>query len=89
MGIERLSIAMFSIHSCPVGELGTQDTGGMNVYIRELANKLGTRGHRVDIYTRLHDPKDSQVIKLNSLLPDYYMGKVRRFMADFIRNNGI
>jgi hypothetical protein len=64
-GKTPLSIAMFSIHSCPVGELGTKDTGGMNVYIRELAGQLGDRGHCVDIYTRVHDPEDSQVIHLN------------------------
>jgi D-inositol-3-phosphate glycosyltransferase len=56
---------MLSIHSCPLGELGTKDTGGMNVYIRELAQELGSRGHRVDIYTRLHNPKDRQVMELD------------------------
>ena len=60
-----LSIAMFSIHSCPVGELGSKDTGGMNVYVRELASQLGQRGHCVDIYTRVHDANDPQVIRLN------------------------
>lgn len=48
-----LRIAMLSLHSSPIGELGTRDTGGMSVYIRELARELGRRGHRVDIYTRL------------------------------------
>jgi D-inositol-3-phosphate glycosyltransferase len=43
---------MISVHSSPVGQLGTQDTGGMSVYIRELSRQLGLRGHRVDIYTR-------------------------------------
>ena len=62
---KQLRIAMFSIHSCPVGELGTKDTGGMNVYIRELASELGNRGHRIDIYTRIHDPHDPLVIRLN------------------------
>jgi D-inositol-3-phosphate glycosyltransferase len=62
---DKLTIAMFSIHSCPVGELGSKDTGGMNVYIRELAGELGNRGHRVDIFTRIHDPDDPQVIHLN------------------------
>jgi D-inositol-3-phosphate glycosyltransferase len=56
---------MLSIHSCPIGELGTKDTGGMNVYIRELARVLGNRGHRIDIYTRRHDSRDPQVIKIN------------------------
>jgi D-inositol-3-phosphate glycosyltransferase len=47
-----LTIAMISVHSSPLGKLGTRDTGGMSVYIRELARQLGRRGHRVDIFTR-------------------------------------
>lgn len=49
--MEPLTIAMPSIHSSPVGALGTADTGGMSVYIRELARELGGLGHRVDIFT--------------------------------------
>ena len=58
----RLRIAMVSIHSCPVGRLGTRDTGGMSVYIRELSAEIGRRGHLVDIYTRAHDPEEEEVI---------------------------
>jgi D-inositol-3-phosphate glycosyltransferase len=47
---------MLSIHSSPIGELGKKDTGGMSVYVRELARALDKRGHRVDIFTRLQDP---------------------------------
>ena len=64
MKAEQLRIAMLSIHSCPVGELGTKDTGGMSVYVRELARALGKHGHIVDIYTRYHDPRDSQIVEL-------------------------
>jgi D-inositol-3-phosphate glycosyltransferase len=46
-----LRIAMLCIHSSPLGPLGTRDTGGMSVYVRELAQWLGRMGHRVDIYT--------------------------------------
>jgi D-inositol-3-phosphate glycosyltransferase len=46
---------MISVHSSPLGRLGTQDTGGMSVYIRELSRQLGLRGHRVDIFTRVGD----------------------------------
>lgn len=42
---------MLSIHSSPIGPLGTSDTGGMSVYVRELARWLGSAGHRVDIFT--------------------------------------
>jgi D-inositol-3-phosphate glycosyltransferase len=50
---DGLKIAMLSIHSDPIGELGSKDTGGMSVYIRELARELGRFGHQIDIYTRL------------------------------------
>jgi D-inositol-3-phosphate glycosyltransferase len=53
-----LKIAMLSAHSCPVGDLGAKDTGGMSVFIRELARELGRQGNFVDVYTRIHDPKD-------------------------------
>lgn len=46
-----LRIAMLSIHSSPLGKLGTGDTGGMSVYVRELSRELGRAGHRVDIFT--------------------------------------
>ncbi len=64
MKSDQLRIAMFSIHSSPIGELGTKNTGGMSVYIRELARHLGEFGHRVDIYTRLNGTKHNQIIEL-------------------------
>ena len=61
---DKLKIAMLSAHSCPVGDLGTKDTGGMSVYIRELARELGKQGHTVDIFTRVHDLKDPRMEEL-------------------------
>ncbi len=61
---KSLRIAMLSAHSCPVGKLGTKDTGGMSVYVLELARELGRMGHRVDIYTRVHDPRDKIIYEL-------------------------
>jgi D-inositol-3-phosphate glycosyltransferase len=55
VNITKLRIAMLSVHSSPLGKLGSKDTGGMSVYVRELSRQLGRRGHRVDIYTR-HSP---------------------------------
>ena len=51
-----MNIAMLSVHTCPLAALGGKETGGMNVYVRELARELSARGHRVDIYTRSQDP---------------------------------
>jgi len=61
---DGLKIAMLSIHSDPIGELGSKDTGGMSVYIRELARELGRRDHRIDIYTRLQENESRSVTNL-------------------------
>jgi D-inositol-3-phosphate glycosyltransferase len=61
-----MHIAMLSIHSSPIGELGTRDTGGMSVYIRELAREIGERGHRVDIFSRSPQTGANPVIDLDS-----------------------
>jgi D-inositol-3-phosphate glycosyltransferase len=60
----KMRIAMLSVHSCPTGPLGTKDTGGMSVYIRELAHEMGARGYTVDIYTRIHDYHDPQQVEV-------------------------
>ncbi len=65
MESKPLKIAMLSVHSSPMGELGTKDTGGMSIYIRELASELGKMGHLVDIYTREHHHAGRQIIPLS------------------------
>jgi D-inositol-3-phosphate glycosyltransferase len=62
--MKQLRIAMLSIHSNPIGELGTEDTGGMSVYIRELSRELGRRGHRIDVFTRRLNGRHRPVIDL-------------------------
>ena len=47
-----MRIAMLSVHACPMAKLGGRDSGGMNLYIRELARDLAGRGIEVDVYTR-------------------------------------
>ena len=46
---------MLSYHTCPLATLGGKDTGGMNVYVRDLARELGKRGVGVDVFTRSQD----------------------------------
>jgi len=50
-----LKIAMLSYHTCPLATLGGKDTGGMNVYVRDLTRTLGTLGVHVDVFTRSQD----------------------------------
>ena len=47
-----MRIAMLSYHTCPLAVLGGKDTGGMNVYVREITRQLGEMGIHVDVFTR-------------------------------------
>lgn len=64
--MDHLSIAMLSIHSSPLGALGTKNTGGMSVVVRETARQLGSLGHKVDIYTAAADGCDQKVVSLDN-----------------------
>jgi D-inositol-3-phosphate glycosyltransferase len=48
-------IAMLSMHTSPLAAPGGKETGGMNVYVNELARHLGQRGWPIDIFTRQRD----------------------------------
>ena len=60
-----MRIALISFHGCPVARLGEKDTGGMNVYVLNLARELGHLGHFVEVFTRYHDPSDPEIVKLD------------------------
>jgi D-inositol-3-phosphate glycosyltransferase len=59
----NLRIAMLSVHTCPLATLGGKETGGMNVYVRDLSRELGRRGHHVDVYTRSQNPELPRISK--------------------------
>ncbi|WP_375423222.1 D-inositol-3-phosphate glycosyltransferase [uncultured Friedmanniella sp.] len=48
-------IAMVSVHTSPLAEPGVGDAGGLNVYVAEVARRLGERGIEVDVFTRAED----------------------------------
>jgi D-inositol-3-phosphate glycosyltransferase len=53
-------VAMISMHTSPLATPGLGDAGGLNVYVAELARRLGERGLKVDVFTRRdsHDVPD-------------------------------
>jgi len=50
-----MRVALLSYHTCPLATLGGKDTGGMNVYVRDLTLELGRLGVHVDVFTRSQD----------------------------------
>jgi D-inositol-3-phosphate glycosyltransferase len=53
-----LRLALISEHASPLAALGGEDSGGQNVYVAELARRLGASGHDVDVFTR----RDSKLL---------------------------
>lgn len=47
---------MISLHTSPLETPGVDDAGGLNVYVDEVARRLGARGVNVDVYTRRRSP---------------------------------
>ena len=59
-----MHVAVITVHGCPTRQAGNKDSGGMNIYILEMAKRLAARGVQVDVFTRHHDPLDPQVVML-------------------------
>ncbi|QIN80915.1 glycosyltransferase [Rubrobacter marinus] len=53
---------MISEHASPLATLGGEDSGGQNVYVAELARRLGAMGHPVDVFTRRDDEGLPEVV---------------------------
>ena len=52
---------MISVHTGPLVPLGGKKTGGMNVYVRDLARVFARHGIQVDVFTRLQDERENIV----------------------------
>ncbi|BCJ38150.1 D-inositol-3-phosphate glycosyltransferase [Actinocatenispora thailandica] len=57
-------IALLSMHTSPLHQPGTGDSGGMNVYIVQAAKRLAARGVAVDIFTRATTSSEPPVAQL-------------------------
>lgn len=60
------NIAIVSVHTSPLAVPGTRDSGGMNVYIRQLSREMGKRAHTMDIFTRRVDADVPEVVHLDA-----------------------
>ena len=61
-----LHIAILSMHTSPLAQPGTGDSGGMNVYIREVASALAHRGATCTVYVRKWNPELPREVELES-----------------------
>jgi D-inositol-3-phosphate glycosyltransferase len=66
MSLASPRVAVLSVHTSPTDQPGTGDSGGMNVYIRAVAERLADRGAEVDIFTRRRGGDEPDVLELGS-----------------------
>lgn len=57
-------LAILSLHTSPLAQPGTGDSGGMNVYVRELAAAVARSGADCDVFTRAWSPELPPVIEV-------------------------
>lgn len=56
-------LAMLSLHTSPLAPLGGRETGGMNVYVLEVARGLAALGVIVDVFTRRTGEAEPEVVE--------------------------
>ena len=73
-------IALLCLHSSPIAQLGRADAGGMNLYVRRLAEGLAARGLDVDVFTRRTDRTVPRIVPIGLRVRVIHLsaGPVRR-----------
>ncbi|KKS74068.1 MAG: Glycosyl transferase, group 1 family protein, partial [Candidatus Gottesmanbacteria bacterium GW2011_GWC2_42_8] len=85
-----MQIAFLSYWSCPRSPLGVLSSGGMNVYILNLAAELTKLGHRVDIFTKSHSPHKSHIINIRKNIRLIHLkGHIVTNLTGFIKKNSL
>lgn len=61
--IPRQPLALISDHGDPAAEIGVEEAGGQNVYVRQVGETLATLGWQVDMFTRKVNPEDPAIVQ--------------------------
>ncbi|MGP9758608.1 D-inositol-3-phosphate glycosyltransferase [Corynebacterium sp. AOP12-C2-36] len=59
-----MRVAMISMHTSPLEQPGIGDAGGMNVYVRNVAEHLAGHGVEVDVFTRATRASQGEVVQV-------------------------
>ncbi|MBD2100339.1 glycosyltransferase family 1 protein [Leptolyngbya sp. FACHB-261] len=59
----RQAIALISDHGDPAAEIGKEEAGGQNVYVRRAGEALAALGWQVDMFTRKVNPNDAAIVQ--------------------------
>jgi len=55
-------VALISVHGDPAAEIGKEEAGGQNVYVRQVGEALAKQGWNVDMFTRCSDAEQAVIV---------------------------
>ncbi|KAB8335646.1 glycosyltransferase family 1 protein [Scytonema tolypothrichoides VB-61278] len=56
-------IALISVDGDPAAEIGQEEAGGQNVYVRQVGYALAGQGWQVDMFTRQSSPQQATIVQ--------------------------
>jgi len=56
-------VALISVCGDPAAEIGQEEAGGENVYVRQVGQTLAQQGWQVDMFTRRNDPNQAAIVQ--------------------------
>ena len=63
LSLNRQAIALISDHADPAAEIGREEAGGQNVYVRHVGETLAALGWHVDMFTRKVHVDDPVIVQ--------------------------
>ncbi len=63
LSLNRQAIALISDHADPAAEIGSEEAGGQNVYVRHVGETLASLGWQVDMFTRKVHAEDEAIVQ--------------------------
>lgn len=63
LSLNRQAIALISDHADPAAEVGCEEAGGQNVYVRHVGETLAALGWQVDMFTRKVRKDDPVIVQ--------------------------
>lgn len=60
---QRQRVALISEHGDPAIEIGKEEAGGQNVYVRQVGEALARQGWQVDMFTRQSDAAQPKIVE--------------------------
>ena len=63
---QKNRIALISVDGDPAAEIGQEEAGGQNVYVRQVGYALAQHGWQVDMFTRYSSPEQAAIVQHQS-----------------------